>query len=44
MGQAVGTVAALATRHDGQVRAVPFGAIADALVENGAVLTMEQAS
>ncbi len=44
MGQAVGTVAGLAARIDGQVRDVPFGTVADGLVANGAILAMEQAS
>ncbi len=38
MGQAAGTTAALAARGDGLVRAVPFGAIADRLRSDGAIL------
>lgn len=42
MGQAVGTLAALASRGTGEVRGARFGALADALVEAGAILSMEE--
>ena len=44
MGQAAGTAAALAASTAGDVRAVPFGKLADELVASGAILSMEQAS
>ncbi|MFO7700774.1 MAG: FAD-dependent oxidoreductase [Acidimicrobiia bacterium] len=42
MGQAVGTLAALASRGTGEVRGERFSALADALVEAGAILSMEE--
>ena len=41
MGQAAGTVAALASRGTGDVRDVPFPALADRLVASGAILSIE---
>lgn len=43
MGQAVGSTAALAVAKDGDIRDVPFGTIADALLAAGAILTMDGA-
>ena len=43
MGQAAGTVAALAAKGDGDVRSVAFGAVADVLVDSGAILDMDHA-
>ena len=40
MGQAAGTAAALAAHRDGDVRSVPFGLIADRLVDDGAILAL----
>jgi hypothetical protein len=41
MGQAAGTVAALAVAHGGSVRSVPFQRVHDRLMKDGAVLEME---
>ena len=41
MGQAAGTTAALAAADDGSVRGVSFGALADRLRGDGAILSME---
>jgi len=41
MGQAAGTVAALAMAHDGSIRSVPFQRVHDRLTNDGAVLEME---
>ena len=44
MGQAAGTVAALAARGSGLVRDVPFGVVADQLRRDGAILDMGSAA
>jgi len=41
MGQAAGTVAALAMAHGGSIRSVPFHRVHDRLTDEGAVLEME---
>ena len=43
MGQAAGTVAALAARSGGEVRSVPMGQAQDALRNAGAILRVEEA-
>ena len=43
MGQAAGTAAALAAAEDGDVRAIPDGAVLTHLRRNGAILTLEEA-
>jgi hypothetical protein len=40
MGQAAGSVAALAARGDGVVRDVPFDTLRDRLADDGAVLVI----
>ena len=44
MGQAAGTVAALASQGTGHVRDVPFPVVADRLVGSGAILSIDGAS
>ena len=41
MGQAAGTVAAVAMAHNGSIRSVPFQGIHDRLTDDGVVLEME---
>jgi len=42
MGQAAGTVAAMAAARDGTVREVSFAQLRDALVTTGAIIDMEK--